>query len=156
MTHLETGASDVCGVAGETLTPELTFEFAQAFTMYLKGAPVLVFRDTRRGCPMVVSAVVGAHPAENGNLLGGAKAMHAGDQHGRSARWFLVRGSKTEPALRPPVLPLVAEAQNGEEGRKTLKPLRISVWLSETSGGHAPSAAGGAGYASDTPPAARS
>ncbi len=54
---LKIGISGVRGIVGETFTPELVVEFAQAFATYLDGGPVLVCRDSRRSGPMVAAAV---------------------------------------------------------------------------------------------------
>lgn len=58
MKPLKIGVSGVRGVVGETLTPELVIDFAQAFATYVDGGRVLVCRDTRPSGLMVSSAVV--------------------------------------------------------------------------------------------------
>jgi len=58
MKPLKIGVSGVRGVVGETLTPELVVEFAQAFGTYLDSGRILVCRDTRPSGPMVSSAVM--------------------------------------------------------------------------------------------------
>ncbi len=57
MKPLKIGITGVRGIVGETLTPELVIEFAQAFGTYLDGGPILVCRDTRASGLMVRSAV---------------------------------------------------------------------------------------------------
>jgi phosphomannomutase len=58
MKPLKIGITGVRGVVGETFTPELIVNFAQAFGTYLDGGRVLVCRDTRPSGPMVRSAVL--------------------------------------------------------------------------------------------------
>lgn len=58
MKPLKIGISGVRGIVGETLTPELVVEFAQAFGTYLDGGRILVCRDTRPSGPMVRAAVM--------------------------------------------------------------------------------------------------
>ena len=57
---LRFGASGVRGVIGQTFTPGLIVELAEAFATYLDGGTVLVGRDPRWSSPMVRSAVVSA------------------------------------------------------------------------------------------------
>jgi phosphomannomutase len=57
MKPLKIGITGVRGIVGETLTPELVIEFAQAFGTYLGGGQILVCRDTRASGVMVRSAV---------------------------------------------------------------------------------------------------
>jgi phosphomannomutase len=57
MRSLKIGVGGVRGVIGETLTPELVSEFAQAFATYVDGGPILLCRDTRPSGPMVAAAV---------------------------------------------------------------------------------------------------
>ncbi|MBU0951209.1 MAG: phosphoglucosamine mutase [Elusimicrobia bacterium] len=45
--NLKIGVSGLRGVVGDTLTPELILNFAQAFGTYLNGGTVVVGRDTR-------------------------------------------------------------------------------------------------------------
>ena len=54
---LKIGIGGVRGVVGETFTPELAVEFAQAFATYAEGGPILLSRDTRPSGPMVAAAV---------------------------------------------------------------------------------------------------
>lgn len=58
MKPLKIGITGVRGIVGETFTPELTVEFAQAFGTYLDGGRILVCRDTRSSGPMIRSAVL--------------------------------------------------------------------------------------------------
>lgn len=58
MKPLKIGITGVRGIVGETLTPELIVEFAQAFGTYLDGGRILVGRDTRPSGLMVRSAVL--------------------------------------------------------------------------------------------------
>jgi phosphomannomutase len=57
MKPLKIGITGVRGIVGETLTPELIVEFAQAFGTYLDSGRILLCRDTRLSGPMVRSAV---------------------------------------------------------------------------------------------------
>jgi phosphomannomutase len=57
MKPLKIGITGVRGIVGETLTPELVIEFAQAFGTYLDSGRILVCRDTRASGLMVRSAV---------------------------------------------------------------------------------------------------
>ena len=58
MKPLKIGITGVRGIVGETLTPELAVEFAQAFGTYLDGGRIVICRDTRLSGPMIRSAVV--------------------------------------------------------------------------------------------------
>lgn len=58
MKPLKIGITGVRGIVGETFTPELAVEFAQAFGSYLDGGRILICRDTRPSGPMIRSAVV--------------------------------------------------------------------------------------------------
>src|SRR5438128_5525134 len=58
MKPLKIGITGVRGIVGETFTPEVAVEFAQAFATYLDSGRILVCRDTRLSGPMVCSAVV--------------------------------------------------------------------------------------------------
>src|ERR1044072_658035 len=58
MKPLKMGIIGVRGIVGETLTPELIVEFAQAFGTYLDSGRILVCRDTRPSGPMARSAVL--------------------------------------------------------------------------------------------------
>lgn len=58
MKPLKIGITGVRGVVGETFTPELVVEFAEAFGAYLDGGKILVCRDTRPSGPMVHAAVM--------------------------------------------------------------------------------------------------
>jgi len=57
MKPLKIGITGVRGVVGESFTPELIVEFAQAFATYMDGGRILVCRDTRPSGPMVAAAV---------------------------------------------------------------------------------------------------
>lgn len=58
MKPLKIGITGVRGIVGETFTPELVVEFAQAFGSYLNGGRILICRDTRPSGPMIRSAVI--------------------------------------------------------------------------------------------------
>jgi phosphoglucosamine mutase len=58
MKPLKIGITGVRGIVGETFTPELVVEFAQAFGTYLDGGRILICRDTRPSGPMIRSAVL--------------------------------------------------------------------------------------------------
>jgi phosphomannomutase len=58
MKPLKIGITGVRGIVGETLTPELIVQFAQAFGTYLDGGKVLVCRDTRPSGAMVRAGVM--------------------------------------------------------------------------------------------------
>jgi phosphomannomutase len=58
MKPLKIGITGVRGIVGETFTPELAVQFAQAFGSYLDGGRILVCRDTRASGPMIRSAVL--------------------------------------------------------------------------------------------------
>ena len=58
MKPLKIGITGVRGIVGETFTPELAVEFAQAFGTYLDAGRILVCRDTRSSGPMIRSAVL--------------------------------------------------------------------------------------------------
>lgn len=58
MKPLKIGITGVRGIVGETFTPELAVEFAQAFGTYLDGRRILACRDTRSSGPMIRSAVL--------------------------------------------------------------------------------------------------
>jgi phosphomannomutase len=47
MKPLKIGITGVRGIVGESFTPELVVEFAQAFGTYMDGGRILVCRDTR-------------------------------------------------------------------------------------------------------------
>ena len=57
MKPLKIGITGVRGIVGETFTPELAVEFAEAFGTYLDRGRILVCRDTRPSGPMIRSAV---------------------------------------------------------------------------------------------------
>lgn len=57
MKPLKIGISGVRGIVGETFTPEIVVNFAQAFGTYLDGARILVCRDTRKSGEMLRAAV---------------------------------------------------------------------------------------------------
>jgi len=58
MKPLKIGITGVRGIVGETFTPELAVEFAEAFGTYLDHGRILVCRDTRPSGPMIRSAVL--------------------------------------------------------------------------------------------------
>jgi phosphomannomutase len=58
MKPLKIGITGVRGIVGETFTPELAVEFAEAFGTYLDRGSILVCRDTRPSGPMIRSAVI--------------------------------------------------------------------------------------------------
>jgi phosphomannomutase len=58
MKPLKIGITGVRGIVGETFTPELAVEFAEAFGTYLDRGRILVCRDTRPSSPMIRSAVL--------------------------------------------------------------------------------------------------
>jgi len=58
MKPLKIGITVVRGIVGETFTPELAVEFAEAFGTYLDRGRILVCRDTRPSGPMIRSAVL--------------------------------------------------------------------------------------------------
>ena len=58
MKPLKIGITGVRGIVGETFTPELAVDFAEAFGTYLDGGRILVCRDTRPSGPMIRSAVL--------------------------------------------------------------------------------------------------
>ncbi|HEY2960824.1 MAG TPA: phosphoglucosamine mutase [Pyrinomonadaceae bacterium] len=72
MKPLKIGITGVRGIVGETFTPELAVEFAQAFGTYLDGARILVCRDTRPSGPMIRSAVL------SGLLAAGCEVVDLG------------------------------------------------------------------------------
>ncbi len=57
MKPLKIGITGVRGVVGESFTPELVVEFAQAFGTYMDGGRILVCRDTRPSGPTVRGGV---------------------------------------------------------------------------------------------------
>ena len=57
MKPLKIGITAVCGIVGESFTPELVVEFAQPFGTYMDGGRLLVCRDTRPSGPMVLAGV---------------------------------------------------------------------------------------------------
>jgi phosphomannomutase len=69
---LKIGIGGVRGIVGETFTPELVVEFAQAFATYVDGGPILVGRDTRPSGPMLAAAVT------SGLLASGAEVIDLG------------------------------------------------------------------------------
>src|SRR5829696_9910998 len=58
MKPLKIGITGVRGIVGETFTPELAVEFAEAYGTYLDRGRILVCRDTRPFGPMIRSAVL--------------------------------------------------------------------------------------------------
>ncbi len=58
MKPLKIGITGVRGIVGETFTPELAVEFAQAFGSYIDGGRILICRDTRPSGPMIRSAAL--------------------------------------------------------------------------------------------------
>jgi len=71
-TSLKISISGVRGIVGDSLTPQLTASFAQAFGTYLGRGVVIVGQDSRKSGPMVKKAVlsgllsVGCQPIEIG------------------------------------------------------------------------------------------
>ena len=55
---LKVGISGVRGIVGESLTPQVSAAFAQAFGTLLGGGPVVVGRDTRASGVMIEKAIV--------------------------------------------------------------------------------------------------
>src|SRR5690349_22300878 len=72
MKPLKIGITGVRGIVGETFTPELAVEFAQAFGTYLDAGRILVCRDTRPSGPMIRSAVL------SGLLAAGCEVVDLG------------------------------------------------------------------------------
>src|SRR5690242_13156437 len=72
MKPLKIGITGVRGIVGETFTPELAVEFAQAFGTYLDAGRILVCRDTRPSGPMIRSAV------SSGLLAAGCEVVDLG------------------------------------------------------------------------------
>jgi phosphomannomutase len=58
MKPLKIGITGVRGIVGETFTPELAVDFAEAFGTYLDRGRILVSRDTRPSGPMIRSAIL--------------------------------------------------------------------------------------------------
>ena len=58
MKPLKIGITGVRGIVGETFTPELAVEFAEAYGTYLDRGRILVCRDTRHSGAMIRSAVL--------------------------------------------------------------------------------------------------
>jgi phosphomannomutase len=58
MKPLKIGITGVRGIVGETFTPELAVDFAEAFGTYLDRGRILVCRDTRPSGQMIRSAVL--------------------------------------------------------------------------------------------------
>ncbi len=58
MRALKLSTAGVRGVVGETLTPQLLVNFAQAFGTYVESGPVLISRDTRNSGNMVTPTVI--------------------------------------------------------------------------------------------------
>jgi phosphomannomutase len=58
MKPLKIGITGVRGIVGQTFTPELAVDFAQALGTYLDGGRILICRDTRASGPMIRSAVL--------------------------------------------------------------------------------------------------
>src|SRR5689334_10749443 len=72
MKPLKIGITGVRGIVGETFTPELAVEFAQAFGTYLDAGRIIVCRDTRPSGPMIRSAVL------SGLLAAGCEVVDVG------------------------------------------------------------------------------
>lgn len=72
MKPLKIGISGVRGIVGETFTPELAVDFAQAFGTYFESGRILVCRDTRASGAMVRAAVMA------GLLSAGCEAIDLG------------------------------------------------------------------------------
>jgi phosphomannomutase len=66
---LKIGIGGVRGIVGETFTPELVVEFAQAFATYVDGGPILVGRDTRPSGPMLAAAVTAGLMASGAEVI---------------------------------------------------------------------------------------
>ncbi|HEX2270945.1 MAG TPA: hypothetical protein VHH35_15480, partial [Pyrinomonadaceae bacterium] len=72
MKPLKIGITGVRGIVGQTFTPELVVQFAQAFGSYLDGGRILICRDTRPSGPMIRSAVI------SGLLASGCEVIDLG------------------------------------------------------------------------------
>lgn len=72
MKPLKIGITGVRGIVGQTFTPELVVQFAQAFGSYLDGGRILICRDTRPSGPMIRSAVI------SGLLAAGCEVVDLG------------------------------------------------------------------------------
>ncbi len=72
MKPLKIGITGVRGIVGETFTPELAVDFAEAFGTYLDRGRILVSRDTRPSGPMIRSAVL------SGLLAAGCEVIDLG------------------------------------------------------------------------------
>ena len=72
MKPLKIGITGVRGIVGETFTPELAVDFAEAFGTYLDRGRILVCRDTRPSGPMIRSAVL------SGLLAAGCEVVDLG------------------------------------------------------------------------------
>jgi phosphomannomutase len=72
MKPLKIGITGVRGIVGETFTPELAVDFAEAFGTYLDRGRILVSRDTRPSGPMIRSAVL------SGLLAAGCEVVDLG------------------------------------------------------------------------------
>lgn len=72
MKPLKIGITGVRGIVGETFTPELAVDFAEAFGTYLDRGRILVCRDTRPSGPMIRSAVL------SGLLAAGCEVIDLG------------------------------------------------------------------------------
>jgi phosphomannomutase len=69
MKFLKIGISGVRGIVGDTLTPELTMDFASAFGTYINSRKVLIGRDTRNSGPMLHAATTSALLAAGCNVV---------------------------------------------------------------------------------------
>lgn len=58
MRALKLSVAGVRGIVGQTLTPQLLVNFAQAFGTYVESGPVLISRDTRNSGKMVMPTVI--------------------------------------------------------------------------------------------------
>jgi phosphomannomutase len=72
MKPLKIGITGVRGIVGQTFTPELVVQFAQAFGSYLDSGRILICRDTRPSGPMIRSAVI------SGLLAAGCEVIDLG------------------------------------------------------------------------------
>ena len=72
MKPLKIGITGVRGIVGQTFTPELVVQFAQAFGSYLDGGRILICRDTRPSGPMIRSGVI------SGLLASGCEVIDLG------------------------------------------------------------------------------
>ena len=72
MTALMVGISGIRGIVGQTLTPRVALEFAQAYGTLLNGGRVVLGRDSRPSGPMFEAA------AAAGLAATGCRVTHLG------------------------------------------------------------------------------